>query len=154
MRNWGRDTFISLRGLLLVTGRYEDVRVHAMVCGKCEGIAEFVAPLCLCVCTSVCAQAANVILSYASVVRHGMVPNLMDGGRNPRYNARDATWWFCQAVQDYCELVPGGTSLLQRKVVRRFPSDNEADYDNHKQCTLLLICRSHVVHKVTVLPLP
>ena len=64
MRNWGRDTFISLRGLLLIPGRFE--------------------------------EAAAVILSYASVVRHGLVPNLMDGGRNPRYNARDATWWFLQ----------------------------------------------------------
>jgi hypothetical protein len=64
MRCWGRDTFISLRGLMMTTGRW--------------------------------AEARDVLLSFASVVRHGLVPNLMDGARNPRFNARDATWWFLQ----------------------------------------------------------
>jgi len=96
MRNWGRDTFIALRGLLLLPGRFEEARM--------------------------------TLLAYASVVRHGLVPNLMDGGRNPRYNARDATWFWLQGVKDYCCLAPEGTGILSAKVRRRFPSDSMDDY--------------------------
>lgn len=91
-RCWGRDVFISLRGLLLVTGRFD--------------IAE------------------NHILAFAKTLKHGLIPNLLDSGNNPRYNARDAAWFFIQAVQDYIDIVPGGESILQRKITRRFPLDD------------------------------
>lgn len=87
-RCWGRDVFISLRGLYLGTGRFDEAKEH--------------------------------ILAFGSVLKHGMVPNLLSSGDAPRYNARDAIWFFLQAIQDYTKLVPNGIDLLQAKTKRRF----------------------------------
>ncbi|CDO92168.1 unnamed protein product [Kluyveromyces dobzhanskii CBS 2104] len=92
MRCWGRDVFISLRGLFLTTGRF--------------------------------AEAKNHILAFAKTLKHGLIPNLLDAGRNPRYNARDAAWFFVQSIQDYIETAPDGASILKEKVTRRFPKDD------------------------------
>ena len=51
-RCWGRDVFISLRGLFLTTGNFEDAKKH--------------------------------ILAFASTLKHGLIPNLLDSVRNPR----------------------------------------------------------------------
>ena len=87
-RCWGRDVFISLRGLFLCTGRYDDAKEH--------------------------------ILAFASVLKHGMIPNLLNSGTAPRYNSRDSVWFLLQAIQDYTVMVPGGEQILEENVERRF----------------------------------
>ncbi|KAL9597440.1 MAG: hypothetical protein Q9219_005132 [cf. Caloplaca sp. 3 TL-2023] len=96
-RCWGRDIFISLRGLYLATGRYYD--------------------------------AYNHIMAFASVLKHGMIPNLLSDGKLPRYNSRDSVWFFLQTVQDYTKMVPDGLQLLQEKVKRRFLPYDDTDFN-------------------------
>lgn len=99
MRCWGRDVFISVRGLLLATGRFDDAKAH--------------------------------ILSFASTLKHGLIPNLLDAGRNPRYNARDAAWFFVQCIQDFVDIAPNGQDILKARVKRRFPlSDKYVTFDD------------------------
>lgn len=87
-RNWGRDVFISLRGLYLCTGRYDEAKEH--------------------------------IMAFGSVLKHGLIPNLLSSGAAPRYNSRDSPWFFLQNIQDYTLIVPDGMDILKVKVPRRF----------------------------------
>lgn len=91
-RTWGRDVFISLRGLFLTTGNFDGAKKH--------------------------------ILAFASTLKHGLIPNLLDSVRNPRYNSRDSPWWMLQNIQDYVKMAPEGLSLLSESVKRRFPKDD------------------------------
>ena len=65
-------------------------------------------------------EAKDHILAFASVLKHGMIPNLLSDGKLPRYNARDATWFFLQSIQDYTKMAPDGLGILREKVPRRF----------------------------------
>ncbi|KAJ1655342.1 bifunctional 4-alpha-glucanotransferase/amylo-alpha-1,6-glucosidase [Dispira simplex] len=64
------------------------------------------------------------ILAFASVIRHGLIPNLLDAQRHPRYNSRDTPWWFLQAIQEYCNHASEGVAFLQTRITRRFPRDD------------------------------
>ena len=82
MRCWGRDTFISLHGILIVTGRVSEAKQH--------------------------------ILSFASTLRHGMIPNLLAAGKHCRYNCRDAPWWFINCIKTYTQYT-GANDILMRR---------------------------------------
>lgn len=97
-RCWGRDVFISARGLFLGTGRYDDCKQH--------------------------------IIAFASVMKHGMVPNLLSSGTAPRYNARDAIWFMLQTIQDYTNIVPNGLDILKEKIPRRFLPYDDTYFDH------------------------
>lgn len=92
MRCWGRDTFIALRGLMIIPGRYSEAR--------------------------------QMILAFASCVRHGLIPNLLGEGKICRYNCRDAFWWWLQCVQDICETCDSGYDILKAPVGRIYPTDD------------------------------
>jgi hypothetical protein len=86
MRCWGRDTFISLPGLLL-PDRYEDAK--------------------------------NILIDFASVVRHGLIPNLFDDGQNPRYNSRDACWCYLRSLVEYLKI---DKQFMDHSVQLKFPA--------------------------------
>ena len=96
-RCWGRDVFISARGLFLGTGRYAEAREH--------------------------------ILAFSSVLKHGMIPNLLSSGDKPRYNSRDSIWFMLQTIQDYTKIVPKGLELLKERVSRRFLPYDDTYFD-------------------------
>ncbi|KAJ3117687.1 hypothetical protein HK100_000768 [Physocladia obscura] len=65
--------------------------------------------------------ARDHLIAFGSTLRHGLIPNLLDQGIFPRYNARDAAWWWLWSVQQYCKMAPEGNSFLSFQVKRRFP---------------------------------
>ena len=55
-------------------------------------------------------EAKEIILSYASTLRHGLIPNLLNKP-NSRFNCRDASWWFIKSIKDYHEFLPNENLL-------------------------------------------
>ena len=60
---------------------------------------------------------------FGSTLRHGLIPNLLDNGNNPRYNCRDGCWWFIKAVKDYIEFT-GDAGILKKEIKMTFYSDD------------------------------
>lgn len=95
-RCWGRDTFISFKGSLLIPGMFKEAR--------------------------------DIILMFASSLRHGLIPNLLDGVRNPRFNCRDAAWWFIKGISDYLDFT-GDYDILKETLRMKFLSNDKIEHE-------------------------
>lgn len=69
--DWGRDTFISLTGLILVTGRYKDAKSIIRTFGQ---------------------------YCHKGLIPNSFLEN---SSRNPIYNSVDASLWFIYAIFEY-----------------------------------------------------
>lgn len=95
MRCWGRDTFISFKGMLLIPGFYK--------------------------------EAKQIIINFSSTMRHGLIPNLLDCGNNPRFNSRDAVWFYLQvynkinnrAIYTLCDYVNPYVDVIYNKKTKQ-----------------------------------
>lgn len=75
--------------------------------------------------------ANDILIKYAACLRHGQIPNLYDDGKNPRYNARDATWFFLKALIDYIEYTKNN-GILNTEVEMIFLSDDKVEHEKEK----------------------
>lgn len=75
-------------------------------------------------------EAKQHLIAFAGCLYHGLIPNLLDSGRRPRYNSRDATWFFLQALQDYYHQAPNGPAVMDVPVLMRFNNDTYTDFDD------------------------
>ena len=76
--DWGRDTFIALRGLCLSSATADYNRFS---------------------------EAREILLEWAEHVSEGMLPNFFpEGGKLPEYNSVDASLWYVIAVHEFLEV--------------------------------------------------
>lgn len=97
---------------------------------RCWGRDTFIAFRGLLLATGNYQEARDTLIYFAKVSRHGLIPNLHDTGNNTRFNARDATWFFLQAVKEYVNHTDEGVAFLFKEIELVFHSD---DQEEHKK---------------------
>ena len=106
--NWGRDTFIAISGILLVSGRFSEAR--AVLTGF--------------------ARHQNL---DSSSMNYGRIPNRYRGEQDVLFNSVDGTLWFIRALWEYVQY-SGDLSVIDElgeTVDRALDADRDFRTDEH-----------------------
>lgn len=133
-------TSVQLLGRVSSTGLHPSILCPSLSAGlphftthhmRCWGRDVFISLPGLLLRTGRLADARQHLLAFAACCYHGLIPNLLDSARRPRYNARDATWWFLHALQQYIIRHPEhAQGILDEPIPLRFPNDIYVDFDD------------------------
>ena len=89
---------------------------------RCWGRDTFIALPGLLLSTGRLREAADLVVGFGRTMRYGLIPNLLsEGGCEPRFNCRDAVWWWFRAVLLLHQRSP---AILQEEVHRLFRADD------------------------------
>ena len=75
-------------------------------------------------------EAETILKIIASTIRHGLIPDQFNCGKNPRYNSRDTCWYFINAIKNYISYT-NNINFLKEEIELIFCSDKS--YKDHIQ---------------------
>lgn len=79
-------------------------------------------------------EARQVLLEFASLFRHGLIPNTYDRkSGKARYNARDTPWFFIKALHDYTSARTENYKILEEEISMKFLSDSQEEHNMFAQ---------------------
>ena len=82
------------------------------------------------------------IIGFGATVKHGLIPNLLNRGEEPRFNCRDAVWFWIIGIIKLVEQMDQKETiaLLETPIKRRFNDNSEwnAVEEGYKRSTKLI----------------
>lgn len=80
-------------------------------------------------------EGRELLLAYASFLRHGLIPNIQAGGNGSRYNCRDVPWLYLKSVANYVRATKDHT-IFNEMIGLQYLSDTK---EIHEKLTALAV---------------
>lgn len=94
------------------------------------------------------AEAKTMLLMFASLLRHGQIPNIIDCGSKPRYNSRDTSFLFIASIKNYIASTNDYNILREVVELVYCDDDTETHYRKKSRGEKLILTLSDAIHHI------